>query len=95
MALNLRHQTASEFAARFWAEVKSAKRSGDSIRFCRLLYWLERRLVAGDINDIGARVSFNAAFSRTLTAAQWTALRNARIKPAHDRYAEILAEGDL
>lgn len=95
MALNLRHQTAAEFAARFWERVRAARDRRDQIEYCRLLYWLTRRLVAGDITDAQARNSFNAAFNRTLNAAQWTNLRSTRITPAHDRYAAILAEGDL
>jgi hypothetical protein len=95
MALNLRHQTAAEFAARFWAAVRDAYQSGDKIRFCRLLYWLERRLDAGDITDAGARTSYNTAFGKSLNAAQWTTLRTTRIQPAHDRYAAILAEGSI
>ena len=95
MALNLRHQTATEFAARFWAAVRAARAAGNQIEYCRLLWWLERKLVAGDITDAGARASFNTAFDRTLNAAQWTSLRTTRIKVAHDRYAAMLAEGDL
>lgn len=95
MALNLRHQTAAEFAARFWARVQVAKQSGQQIEYCRLLYWITRRLVAGDITDLQARNSFNTAFGRSLTAVQWTTMRTTRITPAHDRYAAILAEGDL
>lgn len=94
MALNLRHQTAAEFAARFWARVESVMGT-DKLEFCRLMYWLERRLVAGDLTDAAARNSFNAAFGRSLTAGQWTTLRSSRITPAHDRYAAMLAEGDL
>lgn len=95
MALTLVHQTAAQFAARYWAAVRSAYQGGDKLRYCRLLYWLERRLVSGDITDAQARNSFNTAFDRTLTAGQWTTLRQDRIKPAHDRYAAMLAEGDL
>lgn len=95
MALALRHQTDAQFAARFWAAVRDARQSGDQWRYCRLLYWLERRLVAGDITDAGARVTFNTAFNRSLNAAQWTTLRTNRIKPAHDRFAAMQAEGDL
>jgi hypothetical protein len=91
MALNLRHQTAAEFAVRFWARVRAA----DKLEFSRLMYWLERRLVAGDLTDLQARTSFNTAFGRNLNATQWTALRTTRIKPAHDRYAAMLAEGEL
>jgi len=91
MALNLRHQTAAEFAARFWARVRAA----DKLEFTRLMYWLTRRLVAGDLTDTQARNSFNTAFGRNLNATQWTNLRNNRITPAHDRYAAMLAEGEL
>lgn len=95
MALTLNHQTAGEFAARFWEAVKAAYQAGDKFRYCRLLYWLERRLVSGDITDAGARVSYNTAFGKSLSAAQWTTLRTNRIKPAHDRWAAMLAEGEL
>lgn len=91
MALNLRHQTPAQFAARFWARARVA----DKIEFARLMYWLTRRIVAGDLTDAQVRNSFNAAFGRSLTAQQWTTLRANRITPAHDRYAAILAEGDL
>jgi hypothetical protein len=91
MALNLRHQSPAEFAARFWSRVRAA----DKLEFCRLMYWLTRRLVAGDLTDLQARTSFNTAFGRSLTGPQWTNLRASRITPAHDRYAAILAEGDL
>lgn len=91
MALNPRHQTPAEFAARFWERVREA----DRVEFSRLMYWLTRRLVAGDLTDLQARTSFNTAFGRSLTAQQWTTLRANRITPAHDRWAAILAEGAL
>jgi hypothetical protein len=91
MALNLRHQTPAQFAARFWARARDA----DRVEFSRLMYWLTRRLVAGDLTDTQARNSFNTAFGRSLTAQQWTTLRANRITPAHDRWAAILAEGAL
>jgi hypothetical protein len=91
MALNLRHQTSAQFAARFWERARAA----DKLEFSRLMYWLTRRLVAGDLTDTQARNSFNAAFGRSLTAQQWTTLRANRITPAHDRWAAILAEGAL
>lgn len=95
MALNLRHQTAAEFAARFWASVQAARQAGNQIEYGRLLWWLTRKLVSGDITDAQARISFNTAFARTLNATQWTALRTTRITPAHDRYAAMLADGAL
>lgn len=95
MALNLRHQSAAQFAARFWALVQAARRAGNQTEYARLLWWLTRKIVAGDITDAQARSSFNTAFGRALTAQQWTTLRSTRITPAHDRYAAMLAEGDL
>lgn len=91
----LLHQTAAEFASRFWARVLSARARGDQFEYGRLLWWLTQRLVAGSITDAQARGSFNSAFGRSLTAGQWTTLRSARITPAHDRYAAMLAETDL
>ncbi len=95
MALNLRHQTAAEFAARYWARVLAAKRAGNQLEYGRLLWWLTKKLVAGDITDAQARATFNTAFGRALNATQWTTLRATRITPAHDRYQAMLDEGDL
>lgn len=95
MPLSLSHQTAAEFSARFWKRVIEAKQASNQVEYCRLLHWLTERLNAGDITDAQARSSFNAARGRTLTAGQWTTLRSSRITPAHDRYAAMLAEGDL
>lgn len=94
MALVLVHQTAAEFAARFWLLVQQ-NIGKDNVTFERLMWWLTERLNAGDITDAQARNSFNTAFNRTLTAAEWTTLRANRITPAHDRYAAMLAEGAL
>lgn len=95
MALNLQHQTPAQFAARFWSRVAASRAAGRQIDYCRLLWWLHKRLVAGDITDAQARNSFNAHFGRSLTAAQWTQLRANRITPAHDRYEAMMAEEDL
>ena len=95
MALQLRHQTAAEFAARFWARVRRAYQSGRSDEYARLLWWLTERLNAGDLTDAQARQSFNLAYGRTLTAAQWTTLRTNRITPAHDQWQATLVGGDL
>ena len=95
MPLSLSHQTAAEFAARFWTRVRLAKQAGNQVEYCRLLHWLTEKLIAGDITDAQARNSFNAAFGRSLTAGQWATLRSSRITPAHDRYAAMLIEGDL
>lgn len=95
MALNLKHQTAAEFAARYWARVQDAFQRGDKLRYAQLLWWLETKLRSGDITDAQARTTFNTAFGRALTVAQWTTLRTDRIVPAFNRYAAILAEESL
>ena len=95
MALKLRHQTAGEFAVRFWNAVQRAQDDGDKIEFSRLMYWIERKLVAGDITDAQVSKGFNAVFERTLDATQWTQERTNRVKEAHGRYAAMLAEGAL
>ena len=89
------HQTAAEFGERYWTVLRRAFDMDDKLRYARLLYWLEERLLAGNITDAQARASFNTAYGRSLNAAQWTSLRTARIQPAHDRYAALLSEGAL
>lgn len=94
MALNLQHQTAAEFAARFWLRVQRAQ-DADKVLFGQLCAWLIARINAGDITDAQARTSFNTVFGRSLTAVQWTTLKTSRIQPAGDRYNAMLAEGTL
>jgi len=95
MALNLQHQTAAEFAARYWTRVLEAYQQGDKIRYCHLLYWLIKNINNGNVTDAQARATFNAAYNRALTAGQWATLKTNRITPAYDRYAAMLAEGAL
>jgi len=95
MALKLRHQTAGEFAVRFWNAVQRAQGDGDKIEFSRLMYWIERKLVAGDITDAEVSKGFNAVFERAINATQWTQARTDRVKEAHGRYAAMLAEVNL
>ena len=66
MPLSLSHQTAAEFAARFWKRVIAAKQASNQVEYCRPLHWLTEKLIAGDITDAQARNSFNAAFGRSL-----------------------------
>lgn len=95
VALDLRHQNAAQFAERYWARAWAAFARGDQFTYCRLLWWLEQRLSAGDITDNQARVSFNNAYGRSLTPQQWTTLRTARIQPAASRHQATMAEGAL
>lgn len=95
MALNLQHQTAAEFAARFWDRVRDARQSGNRVEFARLLWWLYQRVQAGDITSTQARISFNAAYERNLSASQWDTLVTDRLLPIADRYQAMLDEADL
>ncbi len=94
MALNLKHQTAAEFALRFWTKVQQAQRE-DKVLFGKLCAWLMEKIAAGDITDAQARTTFNTVFGRSLTSVQWTALKTSRLQPAADRYNAMLAEGSL
>lgn len=95
MALNLSHQTAAQFAARFWSEVRRARQAGDMVKFSRLITWVYERVQAGDITNNDVRLSFNAAYGRSLTLAQWNAFVTSRLVPIRDRYLAIQAEADL
>lgn len=95
MALILNHQTASEFASRFWRRVLDAQRSGEKETFYRLIWWLIERITVGDITDAQARATFNVEFSQALSAAQWATLKTTKLQPMHDRYAALIAETDL
>jgi hypothetical protein len=94
LALNLQHQTAAEFAVRFWRRVQVAQQE-DKILFGKLCAWLMEKIAVGDITDAQARVSFNSVFGRNLTAGQWTTLKTSRLQPAADRYTAMQAEGEL
>lgn len=61
MALNLKHQTASQFVARF----REAYRNADRQRLARLAKWLLARIAEGDITDTQARNALG------LTVTQW------------------------
>jgi hypothetical protein len=95
LTLTLNHQTQAQFAARFWARVRDARGNSEIVNWSRMIWWLIERINAGDITDAGARTTFNTAFNRSLTAGQWTTFKTDRLIPIHDRYAAMLAEGDL
>ena len=54
MALNLKHQTAAEFAARLRERYRSASREDAS----RIATWILNRIEAGDITDAQVRTAF-------------------------------------
>lgn len=95
MALVLNHQTPAEFAARFWAKVKNAYQRGDKVEFARLITWVWQKVQAGDLTNDQVRLSFNSAYGRALTLAQWNTFVTTKLVPIKDRYLAMLAEGDL
>ena len=95
MALTLNHQTAAEFAARFWAKVRLAYARGDKLTYHRLIWWVWSRVQAGDLTNDQVRLSYNAAFGKSLNPSQWTTLVTTRLVPIKDRYLAMLAEADL
>lgn len=95
MALNLKHQTPAEFATRFWAKLRTAYQNGDKLTYHRMVWWIWARVQAGDLTNDQVRVSFNNAYGRNLTVAQWNSFVTSRLIPIKDRYLAMLAEGDL
>lgn len=95
MALNLQHQTAAEFAARFWRKVQQAYQAGDKLTYHRLIWWVWTKIQAGDLTSDQVRLSFNNAFGRSLNTTQWNNLVTTRFIPMKDRYLALLAEGEL
>lgn len=95
MALDLRHQTPAEFAERFWKRVQDAYASGQKLEWHRLIWWLWSKVRAGDITNDQARLSFNAAFGRSLTLAQWNTFVTTKLVPIKDRYLAMQSEADL
>ena len=94
MAIVLNHQTAAEFASRFWVKVKAAYQN-DRPEFERLIWWIWSKVQAGDLTNDQVRLSFNAAFGRSLTLAQWNSFVTSRLVPIKDRYLARLAEAEL
>ena len=69
--------------------------SGNWTEFSRVMYWLTEKLNLGDLTDAQGLAVFNAITGRAWTSTQWTNLRSLRITPAHDRWANIMAETAL
>jgi hypothetical protein len=95
MALDLKHQTAAQFAARFWKRVQTARAAGDTYTWHRLIWWVWSKVQSGDLTSDQVRLSFNAAFGRSLNTTQWNAFVTAKLVPIKDRYLAMLAEADL
>ncbi len=107
MALTLRHQTAAQFAARFWAKLRAAYVASTSpgipdsakaaykTEYSKMIWWLYGRVVAGDLTTNDVRLSFNSAYGRSLSLAQWNTFVTNTLKPIRDRYQAMLDEADL
>ena len=95
MALSLKHQTPAQFAARFWARVQQERARKDQTAYHRRVWQLWNWVQAGDITTAEARQSFNAAYGRSLTLAQWNSFVTSRVVPIKDRYVALQAEADL
>jgi len=95
MALDLKHQTKAEFAARFWDKLRTAYQSDDKLTYHRMIWWVWARVQAGDLTNDEVRLSFNNAYGRNLTTAQWNSFVTSRLIPIKDRYLAFLAEQDL
>ena len=95
MALTLHHQTAAEFAARFWAKLQAAYQADDKLTYHKMIFWVWSKVQSGDLTNDQVRVSFNAAYGRSLTVAQWNSFVTSRLVPIKDRYLAFLAEGAL
>ena len=88
-------QTKGQLVTRVWNRVLDHQGAGNWTEFSRTMYWLTEKLVLGDLTDAVAMAAFNAVTGRALSGAQWTLLRSTRITPAHDRWANIMAETAL
>jgi len=95
MALTLNHQTSAEFAARFWLRVQKTYTRGDRLGFCRLVWWVWNQIQLGNLTSDQVRLSFNAAYGRSLNTAQWNSFVTSTLIPAKDRWLAILSQGDL
>jgi len=107
LAISLNHQTEAEFAARFWAKVREVRQQFEAAapgsrekrlygeKFGYLIWWLHGKVTSGDITSNAARLSFNAAYGRSLTAGQWNTFVTDTLMPIRDRYQAMLDQGDI
>lgn len=95
MALVLQHQTAAEFAARFWSRLKAAYLANNKQVYHYLVWWVWNQIQLGNLTSDQVRLSFNVAYGRSLTVAQWNTLVTTRFIPIKDRWLAMLAEADL
>lgn len=101
MALTFNHQTAAQFATRFWVRVTVAHtlaQAGDKVAAARrdyLVWRVWRWIQNADLTSDQVRLSFNAHFGRTLNTTQWNNYVTSRLVPMKDRHLAALAEADF
>lgn len=82
MALNLKHQTLAEFAARLREKYRGATR----LEAMRLAKWIQDRTDAGELTDLQLRTAFG------LAAGPWATLK-ARMISHRSNYDAVQAAG--
>ncbi len=95
MALAFKHQTAAQFAARFWRRLQAAFDAGNKPEFCRLVWWIYQRIQAGDLTSDQVRLSYNSFYGKSLNTTQWNTLVTNQFVPAKNRWQEILDEAQI
>jgi hypothetical protein len=95
MALDLKHQTAAQFAARFWSRLRAAYQAGDKLTYHRMVWWIWACVQDGSLTSDQVRLSFNNAYGRSLNTTQWNTFVTSKLVPIKDRYLAFLAESDL
>lgn len=81
MAINLKHQTAAQFAARLRERWKGSTRE----ECARIAWWILERIAAGDFTETQVRNAFG------LTVTQWNTLKTNKITPLRDAWAAVRA----
>lgn len=84
MALNLKHQTPAQLAARFREQFKAA--SGE--RAGKMARWLIDRIQSGDVTDAQMRSAFG------LTTTQYNAMKTRMTTLANQYSAVVSARGE-
>lgn len=95
MAILFIHQTPAEFAARFWSKLRAEYAADNKITYSKMIWWLYTKVQAGDLTTNDVRISFNNAYSRSLTIAQWNTFVTNNLKPIRDAYQAVLDKGEL
>ncbi len=93
MALQLQHQTAAEFALRFWRKTREAFDAQDHYVYHRNIWWLWTKIQAGDVTSADARNAYNSAFGTALNPSQWNTLVTNKFVPVKDRFIAWQSEG--